>query len=48
MIMVDVDDHGEPVGVEVMAPADTIEREDWYALARIVPEVKQIFKEFPL
>jgi Domain of unknown function (DUF4258) len=49
VIMVDVDDYGRPVGVEVVARLDTIEREDWYALAKVVPEVKQIFKEyFPL
>jgi uncharacterized protein YuzE len=49
VIMVDVDDYGTPVGIEVVAPLDTIEREDWYALAKVVPEVKQIFKEyFPL
>jgi hypothetical protein len=46
VIMVDLDDDGTPVGVEVVAPLDTIEREDWYALAKVVPEVRQIFKEY--
>ncbi len=46
VILVDVDDYGTPVGVEVVAPLDTIEQEDWYALAKVVPAVKQIFKEY--
>jgi hypothetical protein len=46
VIMVDVDDDGTPVGVEVLAPVDTIAREDWYAVADVVPEVKKIFKEY--
>jgi uncharacterized protein YuzE len=49
VIMVDVDEYGTPAGVEIVAPLDTIEPDEWYALARIVPEVKQIFEEyFPL
>jgi hypothetical protein len=49
VIMVDVDDAGRPVGVELLVPPDTIKPEDWYALAKVVPEVKQIFNEyFPL
>jgi uncharacterized protein YuzE len=46
VIMVDVDDDGTPVGVEVLAPVDTIAREEWYAVADVVPEVKKIFKEY--
>jgi uncharacterized protein YuzE len=46
VIMVDVDEYGTPVGVEIVAPVDTIDREDWRALADVVPEVKQIFRDY--
>jgi uncharacterized protein YuzE len=46
VIMVDVDEYGAPVGVEVVAPVDTIGPDDWYAVAEVVPEVKKIFREY--
>jgi hypothetical protein len=49
VVMVDVDETGTPVGIEFAVLPPDVDRADWYALADLVPEVKEIFEGvFPL
>jgi uncharacterized protein YuzE len=48
VIMVDIDDDDVPLGIEFAVPVGAVGHDDWYALAKVVPEVKEIFaKSFP-